>query len=129
MIKDWRLNERHYGAFQGRSKVDLADVLTYETVREYRAGYDAKPPALPGKHALSPLRERKYEGVATADLPLTESLKDCLGRVLPVYDREGKGGFNVTSTCECSDEMCQRKCPLFENSTSDDLSSKTMSGN
>ena len=43
--------------------------------------------------------------------------------------REGKGGFNVTSTCEFSDEMCQRKCPLFENSTRDDLSSKTMSGN
>ena len=41
--------------------------------------------------------------------------------------REGKGGFNVTSTCEFSDEMCQRKCPLFENSTRDDLSSKNES--
>ena len=40
---------------------------------------------------------------------------------------EGKGGFNVTSTCKFSDEMCQRKCPLFENSTSDDLSSKNES--
>ena len=42
-------------------------------------------------------------------------------------DWEGKGGFNVTSTCEFSDEMCQRKCPLFENSTRDDLSSKNES--
>ena len=42
---------------------------------------------------------------------------------------EGKGGFNVTSTCECSDGMCHGKGPLFENSTRDDLSSKTMSGN
>ena len=47
----------------------------------------------------------------------------------PVARREGKGGFNVTSTCKFSDEMCQRKCPLFEHSTRDDLSSKTMSGN
>ena len=42
---------------------------------------------------------------------------------------EGKGGFTVTSTCEFSDGMCQGKGPLFENSTGDDLSSKTMSGN
>ena len=46
-----------------------------------------------------------------------------------VKDREGTGGFNVTSTCECSDETCQRKCPLFENSTRDDLSFQDMSGN
>ena len=46
-----------------------------------------------------------------------------------VRDREGTGGFTVTSTCECSDEMCQRKCPLFENSTRGDLSSQDMSGN
>ena len=87
--------------------------------------------ALPGKHALSPLRERKYEGVATADLPLTESLKDCLGRVLPVYDREGKGGFNVTSTCEFSDEHVSQGTVYSsrELETRDELSSKTMSGN
>ena len=46
---------------------------------------------------------------------------------LKARSREGKGGFNVTSTCEFSDEMCQRKCPLFENSTRDDLSSKNES--
>ena len=53
----------------------------------------------------------------------------CLESLATAASREGKGGFNVTSTCEFSDEMCQRKCPLFENSTRDDLSSKTMSGN
>ena len=41
----------------------------------------------------------------------------------------GQGGFTVTSTCEFSDEMCQGKGPLFENSTTEELSSKTMSGN
>ena len=46
-----------------------------------------------------------------------------------VSARVGKGGFNVTSTCDFSDEMCQGKGPLFEYSTRDDLSSKTMSGN
>ena len=49
--------------------------------------------------------------------------------VLVVTPGVGKGGFNVTSTCEFSDELCQGKGPRFENSTRDDLSSKTMSGN
>ena len=44
-----------------------------------------------------------------------------------VHDRVGKGGFNVTSTCDFSDEMCQVKGPLFENPTRDDLSSKNES--
>ena len=86
VLKDWRLNERHYGAFQGRSKVDLAKLLGYEQVRDYRAGFDARPPPLPEAHELSPLRERKYSGVPPGKLPLTESLKDCLSRVLPVYE-------------------------------------------
>ena len=43
--------------------------------------------------------------------------------------RVGTGGFNVTSTYEFSDEMCQGKGPLIENSTRDDLSSKNESGN
>ena len=41
----------------------------------------------------------------------------------------GTGGFHVTSTCELSDDMCHGKGPLFENSTSDDLSSQDMSRN
>ena len=86
VVKDWRLNERHYGAFQGRSKPGLAALLGYEQVRDYRAGFVARPPALPRHHALSPFRERKYTGVAADDLPLTESLRDCLERALPVYE-------------------------------------------
>ena len=44
-----------------------------------------------------------------------------------VANKVGKGGFNVTSTCEFSDGMCQGKGPLFENSTRDVLSSKNES--
>ena len=55
------------------------------------------------------------------------ALLELTGDLCAALAREGTGGFNVTSTCECSDEMCQRKYPLFENSTRDDLSSKNES--
>ena len=79
--------------------------------------------------------ELDEEGRAVGKVEANEALEDLYlsekidANDIAVFDREGKGGFTVTSTCECSDEMCQRTCPLFENSTRDDLSSKTMSGN
>lgn len=85
VVKDWRLNERHYGALQGRSKVGLVDVLSPQVVQAFRAGYQTRPPELPDAHALSATRERKYVGLASSDLPRTESLEDCLERVVPVF--------------------------------------------
>ena len=64
------MNERHYGALQGRSKVGLVDVLSPEMVQAFRAGYDTRPPDLPDEHALSAFRERKH--FRRADLPLAD---------------------------------------------------------
>ena len=81
----WRLNERHYGALQGLSKKAVADVMGLAETKELRKGYDAKPPALPAAHTLSPLRERKYAEVDVEELPLSESLRECLERVTPLW--------------------------------------------
>ena len=85
VVKDWRLNERHYGALQGLSKKAVADVMGLAETKELRKGYDAKPPALPAAHTLSPLRERKYAEVDVEELPLSESLRECLERVTPLW--------------------------------------------
>ena len=85
VVKDWRLNERHYGALQGRSKVGLVDVLSPAVVQSFRAGYATRPPELPDAHALSATRERKYVGLPRGDLPRAESLEECLERVVPVF--------------------------------------------
>ena len=59
VVKDWRLNERHYGALQGLSKARLGGELGPETANRIRASFDERPPELPEHHTLSPYRERK----------------------------------------------------------------------
>jgi len=85
VVKDWRLNERHYGALQGLSKARLGGELGPETANRIRASFDERPPELPEHHTLSPYRERKYAEVPRAQLPLAESLRDCLDRVRPLW--------------------------------------------
>ena len=85
VVKDWRLNERHYGALQGLSKARLAKELGGDKATRIRASFDERPPEMPADHTLSPLRERKYDGVARERIPLAESLRDCLERVRPLW--------------------------------------------
>ena len=66
-------------------------------------------------------------GDVAKTLPTSEIAAALFGSVATAW--VGKGGFNVTSTCEFGDEMCQGKGPLFETSTKDDLSSQDMSRN
>ena len=59
VVKDWRLNERHYGALQGRSKGRSGvDVLRPAVVQSFRAGYATRPPEFPDAHACR-LQERE----------------------------------------------------------------------
>ena len=85
VVKDWRLNERHYGALQGLSKKAVAETMGVEEALKLRSSYDVRPPELPAAHTLSPLRERKYGEVDATSLPLTESLRECLERVTPLW--------------------------------------------
>jgi 2,3-bisphosphoglycerate-dependent phosphoglycerate mutase len=83
VAKDWRLNERHYGALQGLNKAETAAKFGEAQVLAWRRSYDTPPPALepgdPRHEALDP----RYAGVT---VPRTECLKDTVARVIPYWE-------------------------------------------
>jgi 2,3-bisphosphoglycerate-dependent phosphoglycerate mutase len=81
----WRLNERHYGALQGLDKEKVRQEVGDEQLHIWRRSYTARPPALEETDPRFPGNNPKYEGVPRRHLPLTESLKDCVARVLPYW--------------------------------------------
>ena len=86
VVKDWRLNERHYGALQGLNKADMAKQYGDEQVLVWRRSYDTPPPALEAIDPRSERGDRRYAGVAAENVPLTECLKDTVARVLPFWN-------------------------------------------
>jgi 2,3-bisphosphoglycerate-dependent phosphoglycerate mutase len=84
--RNWRLNERHYGALQGLDKAETAAAHGDEQVKIWRRSYDVPPPALTSDDPRHPARDRRYAALPPADLPLTESLKDTVARFLPYWD-------------------------------------------
>ena len=82
VVKDWRLNERHYGALTGLDKAETAAKHGEDQVHVWRRSYDVAPPPLAADSPYSFSGDRRYAGVA---LPATESLKTTLDRVLPYW--------------------------------------------
>jgi 2,3-bisphosphoglycerate-dependent phosphoglycerate mutase len=85
VVNSWRLNERHYGALQGLNKAETAAKHGEAQVKIWRRSYDDPPPALTADDPRHPSRDPRYVAVAAMDLPLTESLKDTVARVLPYW--------------------------------------------
>lgn len=85
VIKDWRLNERHYGALQGLNKAETAAKHGEAQVKIWRRSYDIPPPPLERGDERHPGRDPRYTLLGPADLPLTESLKDTVARFLPYW--------------------------------------------
>jgi 2,3-bisphosphoglycerate-dependent phosphoglycerate mutase len=83
--KDWRLNERHYGALQGLNKAETAAKFGEQQVLVWRRSYDTPPPALDPDDERHPGQDRRYASLAPSDLPLTECLKDTVARVVPYW--------------------------------------------
>ncbi|MFC2734527.1 MAG: 2,3-diphosphoglycerate-dependent phosphoglycerate mutase [Oribacterium sp.] len=86
--KSWKLNERHYGALQGLNKSETAEKYGEEQVRIWRRSFDVKPPVLDPEDKRNPKLQEQYRGVKPENLPLTESLKDTVARVVPYYEKE-----------------------------------------
>ncbi len=84
-IKDWRLNERHYGGLQGLNKAETAAKYGDEQVLIWRRSYADPPPVLAADDDRFPGNDRRYAGLRKEDLPLTESLKETVARVLPCW--------------------------------------------
>lgn len=97
LVADWRLNERHYGALTGQNRADIEKIYGEAQVRQWRRGFDARPPEMDRAQAEVIWSDRRYANVPPERLPLTESLKDTVERVeqfyaeviVPVLDRGG----------------------------------------
>jgi 2,3-bisphosphoglycerate-dependent phosphoglycerate mutase len=85
VVRDWRLNERHYGALQGLNKAETAALYGEEQVKIWRRSYDVPPPALDANDPRHPGRDPRYQSLAKDQLPLTECLKDTVARFLPCW--------------------------------------------
>ncbi|MFM2041812.1 MAG: hypothetical protein RLY86_388 [Pseudomonadota bacterium] len=97
VAKDWRLNERHYGGLQGLNKTQTAEKHGAEQVHIWRRSYDVPPPPLAEGDERLPDGDPRYAALPASALPRTESLKDCVARVVPYWEevvapevREGK---------------------------------------
>jgi 2,3-bisphosphoglycerate-dependent phosphoglycerate mutase len=85
VTKDWRLNERHYGALQGLNKAETAAKHGDAQIKIWRRSYDIPPPPLTADDERHPSRDPRYAGLDPKLLPLTESLKDTVERFLPYW--------------------------------------------
>ncbi len=85
VTKDWRLNERHYGALTGLNKQETIDKVGAEQVKIWRRSYDIPPPPLDPDSPCDVSQDRRYAGIA---VPRTESLKDTIARAVPYYEAE-----------------------------------------
>jgi 2,3-bisphosphoglycerate-dependent phosphoglycerate mutase len=83
--KDWRLNERHYGALQGLNKAETTAKHGEAQVKIWRRSYDIPPPPLERDDPRHPSRDPRYAALTAGQLPLTESLKDTVARFLPYW--------------------------------------------
>jgi len=86
VIRDWRLNERHYGALQGLNKAETKDKYGDEQFMAWRRSYDTPPPELADDAEYSQSDDVRYADLDT--VPRTECLKDVVERFIPYYEQE-----------------------------------------
>lgn len=86
VVRDWRLNERHYGQLQGLNKAETTRQHGEEQVKVWRRSYSIPPPPLAPDDERFPGNDRRYAGLSKEELPLTESLKETVARVLPYWE-------------------------------------------
>ena len=102
VIKSWKLNERHYGSLQGKNKAETAKIFGEDQVKIWRRSFDIKPPELAEDDERNPAFQKMYKSVSKAELPLAESLKDTIARVIPYFEKEIKpkleSGQNILIT-------------------------------
>ena len=83
--RSWRLNERHYGALQGKNKAQTRAEFGDEQFMLWRRSYDVPPPPLSDDDPLSPRRDPRYALLTDDLLPRTECLRDVVRRMLPYW--------------------------------------------
>ena len=84
--RDWRLNERHYGALQGLNKAETAEKHGMEQTMLWRRSYAVPPPPLTPDDPRHPGKDPRYADLPPGEIPLTECLKDTVERFLPYWN-------------------------------------------
>jgi 2,3-bisphosphoglycerate-dependent phosphoglycerate mutase len=99
VVKNWHLNERHYGALQGLNKSETAEKCGEDQVMIWRRSFDVKPPKLSPDDERFPGNDLKYSSLEKKELPLAESLKDTILRFMPYWEKailpDVRSGKNV----------------------------------
>ena len=98
VLKSWRLNEKSYGAIQGLNKKATAEKYGDEQVLQWRRSFDVQPPALDLHDERSPRMDPRYNELSDEEIPLTESLKDTIARLMPYYKGTILPAFNDHNT-------------------------------
>lgn len=86
VFRDWRLNERHYGALQGLDKAETAAKYGEDQVLIWRRSYDTSPPPVSEEDDRFPGHDPRYAGIEKSKLPKTECLKDTVKRVVDCWN-------------------------------------------
>jgi 2,3-bisphosphoglycerate-dependent phosphoglycerate mutase len=86
VTRSWRLNERHYGALQGKDKAQTLAEFGEEQFMLWRRSYDVPPPAIAADNEYAQTGDPRYADIPAADLPATECLADVVKRMLPYWE-------------------------------------------
>eukprot|EP00468_Gymnochlora_sp_CCMP2014_P008194 CAMPEP_0167760616 /NCGR_PEP_ID=MMETSP0110_2-20121227/11683_1 /TAXON_ID=629695 /ORGANISM="Gymnochlora sp., Strain CCMP2014" /LENGTH=269 /DNA_ID=CAMNT_0007647143 /DNA_START=180 /DNA_END=989 /DNA_ORIENTATION=+ len=87
VVKDWQLNERHYGALEGLNKAETAAKHGEDMVKIWRRSYDIPPPPLEDENdPRDKSKLRQYQDLDKSQMPQSESLKDTVARVIPYWE-------------------------------------------
>ncbi len=86
--KDWRLNERHYGALEGKTRKEVTETSGEQQVKIWRRSFDVPPPPMSHDDLRSPAKDPRYQAVPRQVIPQSESLKDTIARVQPYWQAE-----------------------------------------
>ena len=85
--RDWRLNERHYGALQGKDKKQTLEEFGEEQFLLWRRSYDTPPPPIEADDEFSQAADPRYADLGD-EMPATECLKDVVTRLIPYWENE-----------------------------------------
>ncbi|WP_406266901.1 phosphoglyceromutase [Nocardia sp. NBC_00881] len=83
VVRDWRLNERHYGELQGKNKAQIREKYGDEQFMLWRRSYDTPPPPIDPANEYSQEGDQRYAGI---DVPKTECLLDVVNRMVPYWE-------------------------------------------
>jgi 2,3-bisphosphoglycerate-dependent phosphoglycerate mutase len=86
VTRSWRLNERHYGALQGKNKKQTLEAYGEEQFQLWRRSYDVPPPPIDADDEFAQTYDPRYADIAGSELPATECLKDVVARMVPYWE-------------------------------------------